>query len=276
MAFNLKQLAVVSAFFSFIFSLYSQAEIKHSEYYGADFVNAYETNQMKSSEMRGRLRQITSSGHKPVGYERAKEIIFGKLFLETLSTGDYAVKDVYCLKTYTDHDFGGQKTLGPEMTPQSGNVLNTEHTWPQSKFTNKFPKETQKSDLHHLFPTDSSMNSHRSNLRFGNVDKEVQKLKCNTAKLGSSTSGGGTVFEAPAIHKGNVARAMFYFAIRYDMVIPPQEEIALREWNKLDPVDEEEISRNDSIYQEQGNRNPFIDMPDLVDHLDSFSNKANQ
>ncbi len=262
-------------FLVFSFSL-AQAQVSNTQYYGADFTNEYNSKQLSSEQIKAQLYDIISRGHRSLGYDNAKEVIFGKLFLEQLSNGEYAVKDVYCLKTYTDADFGGKPTLGPGMVPKSGNILNTEHTWPQSRFTTKFSKEMQKSDLHHLYPTDSMMNNRRSNLRFGDVTKDMENLACSTVKLGTSKDNIGPVFEAPMVHKGNVARSILYFALRYKMQISPQEEATLRQWNKLDPIDDEEQKRNDSIAQEQGNRNPFIDIPDLIDQLGSFNSRGLQ
>ena len=77
-------------------------------------------------------------------------------------------------------------------------------------------------------------------------------------------------FEPPVEHKGNVARALFYFAVRYDMRIAAHEEFFLRQWNVIDPVDDEEIARNNEIERLQGNRNPFIDDAALVELIEDF------
>jgi endonuclease I len=44
----------------------------------------------------------------------------------------------------------------------------------------------------------------------------------------------------------------------------------LRQWNIIDPVDQAEINRNDKVEQIQGNRNPFIDDPELADLVRNF------
>ena len=189
--------------------------------------------------------------------------MFGQMFLEQIA-GNYTVKDVYCEHVFTDQEVG----LGPNQIP-NGNKLNTEHTWPQSRFTNRFSKEQQKSDLHHLFPTDNELNNRRGALRFGYVREEIETLKCPIAKLGTN-SHGDPVFEVPMHQRGNTARAIFYFATRYQMKISPEEERDLRAWNLEDPIDEQESVQNDQIQAWQGNRNPYIDFPDLIDRIDHF------
>lgn len=290
---GLSFLAILIAFFS---SFAAQSQVL-PPYYGADFYTGYQSGKLQNQELLNALQKILAGGHvkngqapdtilsscqglsktqEPVkcvqhtalGYDGARKQMFGKLFLEQIG-GVYAVEDVYCQHAFTDQDFGGKPNIGPGLIPKDGAVLNTEHTWPQSRFTNRFPKETQKSDLHHLFPTDSKMNSQRGSLHFGQVVEEVEKLKCPKARLGHQ-SNREIVFEAPSQHRGNVARAIFYFATRYQMKISPMEETELREWNRQDPVDEAEFNRNNEVEKLQGNRNPFVDFPSLVDHIQHF------
>ncbi len=207
--------------------------------------------------------------HQALGYDKARRKLFGNLYLKTLENNIFSVTDVYCEKQFTDKDFGGKLTFGPDLIPSSGNIINTEHTWPQSRFTGRFDKEMQKSDLHHLFPTDSEMNSLRSSLRFGVVQHEMETLRCPQNHLGQQAEG-GVVFEPPNAHKGNVARALFYFATRYQMKISPSEETYLRKWNTEDPVDAAEIENNNKIESMQGNRNPYVDFSDLINRIDRF------
>lgn len=209
--------------------------------------------------------------HTALGYNSARVKLFGQLFLKQNSAGQYSVKDVYCEKDFTDDDFNGSPTFGPDMLPSSGNIINTEHTWPQSRFTGRFPRELQKSDLHHLFPTDSQMNGQRGSLHFGYVADPVKPspLKCPQNKFGHQENG-EIIFEVPDSQKGNTARAIFYFATRYQMKVSPAEEAALRRWNKFDPVDAQEADQNSQINDLQGNRNPYIDYSDLIDSIDHF------
>jgi endonuclease I len=67
-----------------------------------------------------------------------------------------------------------------------------------------------------------------------------------------------------------MARAMFYMSVRYWMPLDDDMEEDLRVWNVLDPVDDSERERNERIKAIQGNRNPFIDDPELVDQITDF------
>jgi endonuclease I len=204
--------------------------------------------------------------HTPIGYKTARKVIMGELHL----VGDSSIAEVYCQKPYTADDFKGNQTPpGHDVIP-SNTVINVEHTWPQSRFNSDMDTNSQKSDLHHLFPADSGMNSIRGNKKFGEVAESVIDLPCSTSKMGPIPGYGEDYFEPPNAHKGNVARALFYFSVRYQIHIDDEEEEFLKKWNQLDPVDAEEVYRNDEILRIQGNRNPFIDFPELADRIQDF------
>ena len=78
------------------------------------------------------------------------------------------------------------------------------------------------------------------------------------------------MFEPPQQHKGNVARALFYFSTKYKLAIDPNEEAVLRKWASEDPVDVEEMHRNDEIEKAQHSRNPFIDFSELINNISDF------
>jgi deoxyribonuclease-1 len=216
----------------------------------------------EGAALKAELFLQTSKNHKAVGYNPAKKYLFGQLHLAQNAQG-YYVKDLYCDIEFT-------KGIGPGNLPDQSQ-LNTEHTWPQSKFTKAFPNDLQKSDLHHLFPTDSKANSTRGNFPFAEVTENQNLKNCPASRSGPSTiSGGKTFFEPPLSHKGNVARALFYFSVRYKMPIDADQEEFLRRWSQLDPVDDAEMTRNNAIEKLQGNRNPFIDHPEYVDAIGDF------
>lgn len=208
------------------------------------------------------LNQRCLSQRLDLSYLEARKIMFGDLFLQSKGNGKYTLKDVYCNKSI-DQTQG----VGPDKIPNSS-LINCEHTWPQSKFNPKYPAELQKTDLHHLFPSDMRANSTRNNHPFAEVSGRPTNSSCTDSQIGFSLSSPEiTSFEPPLEHKGNVARAIYYFSIRYKMPIAETEAEYLRVWNTQDPVDEAEIVRNDKIMNVQGNRNPFVDYPDLINLL---------
>ncbi len=106
----------------------------------------------------------------------------------------------------------------------------------------------------------------------------------------SALGKGEAVFEPSNNQKGNTARATLYFYLRfYNRNIRQGDydasDYLLRrlpmfaEWSaKVDPVDEAERRRNSVIAERQGNRNPFVDIPDLVNLIgfDTFREIENQ
>jgi len=186
-------------------------------------------------------------------YTKARELLFGRVFLSK----DLTLTDVYCNKVFYAKDGVG------EMKIPNPSLVNCEHTWPKSKFNKNQSYNAQLTDLHHLFPTVSRVNSIRSNHPFG----EVSSGSISGCEISSYSNG---IFEPPTEHKGNVARAMFYFSIRYDINIDQDQERFFREWDKIDPADIEE-KRIDKVIEEiQGNSNPFVQYSGLVDKIEDF------
>lgn len=227
------------------------------------FAEAYRA---PSGGLKDELRELMAKGHHSVSYRRAREILLGRVHLEE-SQGRYFIKDVYCEKEFGSRDFPSDPP-GPGLIPKE-TILNTEHTWPQSRFPSGFRKDLLKSDMHHLYPSDNQLNSIRGNNRFGEVSSPDRELKCPQSRIGRDGRG-NWIFEPPRGHRGNVARALFYFSVRYEIGIGAEEEAALRKWHLDDPVDEFESYRNGEIEKAQGNRNVFIDRPELVNQISDF------
>ena len=149
---------------------------------------------------------------------------------------------------------------------------NREHVWAKSHgdFGTANGPGT---DLHHLRPEDVQVNSLRDNKDFDNGGSAVASAPGNKTDADS--------WEPRAAVKGDVARMIFYMAVRYEGGSFPDLEVddatgsgtaprlgrlsALRQWHQQDPPDAFEQRRNELIYGTyQRNRNPFIDHPEWV------------
>ncbi len=162
---------------------------------------------------------------------------------------------------------------------------NREHTFCDSWLGAASP---QRSDAHHIIPTDGYVNNRRSSFPHGKV-LSVSWTSSNGSKLGSSdpaTGYSGTVFEPIDEFKGDFARMYFYVATRYEdkiagwvnngsasLILAGNSYPAYKtwflnlmlQWHSQDPVSAKEINRNNAIYSYQHNRNPFIDNPDFAE-----------
>jgi endonuclease I len=163
-------------------------------------------------------------------------------------------------------------------TTNGGNVndWNREHVWAKSHgdFGTTMGPGT---DIHHLRPTDVTVNSSRSNLDFDNGGTQHSEALGNYYDSDS--------WEPRDAVKGDVARMLFYMAVRYEGDSgEPQLELnnnvnngtapyhgkmsVLLQWHLEDPVDNWERNRNNIIYNDyQHNRNPFIDHPEWVEEI---------
>ncbi len=160
---------------------------------------------------------------------------------------------------------------GPDAEPDDSDV-NCEHTWPRARMDADQEGalyEHEQSDIHHLFPADALANSARGSLRFGEVVSD-RVLDHMPSILGRDANG-EMVFQVRLARRGDVARGLLYFSVRWGADIRDDEEAVLRAWDAADPVDARERARNDAIATVQGNRNPFIDCPGLADRVDDFA-----
>jgi len=188
--------------------------------------------------------------------------------------------DMYSTKRWTP----GKEKCGSYK--YVGDCINREHSLPKSWFNDAKPMY---SDAFHVYPTDGKVNGQRSNYPFGEcangtnlgTHDGVRAL----GRLGKSTFPGysGTVFEPDDEYKGDFARSYFYMAACYnerigswhsDMLAgnsyPAFKSWAvdlLLKWHRQDPVSQKEIDRNNAVYKHQKNRNPFIDHPELAEHV---------
>lgn len=151
---------------------------------------------------------------------------------------------------------------------------NREHVWPQSHGV----QGPAKSDLHHVRPCENHVNSTRGDKDFGELNHMGEEVQ---GAPGTYVSNDRELIEPLDEVKGDIARMLFYMAIRYegseggamDLELVNQEGTrrphlgrldALLKWHEQDPVDAAEKQRNDRIYERQENRNPFIDHPEWV------------
>ena len=174
-------------------------------------------------------------------------------------------------------------------------AMQREHVWPESKAS--YFQEGGGSDLHHLRPSIGTVNGNKSNFAFANVREDYSSYKTTVIdgadviwyKQTVSNPADG-VIEVRDNIKGDVARILMYIWCRWGepnlysdvdeskcptmdskdngdnqtglRVIEDME--TLLEWMEMDPVDTWEMARNDQIENFQGNRNVFIDYPELA------------
>lgn len=184
---------------------------------------------------------------------------------------------------------------------------NREHVWPRSYGAlgdRSGSRETHSvhypafSDFHHMYPCNPQVNEDRSNYSFDWLPSGNSVPNAPGSKVDSSRN----LFEPPDMDKGRAARIMLYMDVRYDggeweaaggngtpnLVLGTIRDRntpginrfgnlpALLEWNRMFPPDLRERRRNHLVHNGvqagnrlliQGNRNPFIDYPELADAL---------
>ncbi|MCS4302595.1 endonuclease [Chryseobacterium sp. BIGb0232] len=182
-----------------------------------------------------------------------------------------------------------------------GMGYNREHMMPQSTFStsSKISDYPMYSDLNFIVPADARINQLRNNYPYGIAGTTNYYTFTNTSKISKAAIPNypyaGRVYEPIDEFKGDVARTLLYFAVRYEgklgsfntaystsaTITPATDQCPLdgteeraidipyvamlKQWSAMDPVSQREIDRNNAVYTIQKNRNPFIDHPEWID-----------
>ena len=179
--------------------------------------------------------------------------------------------------------------------------MNREHSLPKSWFGIVSGQENSApigSDLHNLYPSDQEANSFKSNYSLGEVDvNDASAYSNGVIKVGKNAlifvekntnnklTYNGLVFEPADEYKGDFARDYMYMVTCYENatwqstgtmsmliggtypVFNAWGDSLILKWHRHDPVSTKEINRNNAVYSLQGNRNPFIDHPELAEFI---------
>lgn len=213
----------------------------------------FDANNLIGNALINELRLIVNENKELLSYEEIKD---------ALEIVDLDLNDPSKL-------WGVYNGASINATWDGGATWNREHVWPNSRLGMDRVSESnrnQATDLHNLRASTVSINSSKSD-RFFSEGSGAADI----------TDDGG--FYPGDEHRGDVARILFYMAITYDFLVLTDDGLLdesnhytmegtkmgklslLLEWHKLDPVSDFEIARNNRIFAEQGNRNPFIDRP---------------
>ena len=201
-------------------------------------------------------------GGAPNRYTTARRLMFTEVERKRGPQSEMVVECVYT----------GATAYQPPDDDPDRDAMNCEHIWPRSKLFEDQESALfshQESDLHQLVPSLPGANSTRGNLPFGEVVGE-RDMDFAPSYRGVNARG-VEVFEVRPERRGDVARIKFYMAIRWGLPLSPEETEVLRRWHQADPVSTDETTRNAAVQRLQGNRNPFVDCPLLVERIDAFN-----
>ena len=171
--------------------------------------------------------------------------------------------------------------------------MNIEHSVPKSWWGDAYDetatpltrfKYDGSYDLHHLTPSDAAANTAKSNYPLGEVDSPLFDNGVTKVGTGQANGRATNLFEPADEYNGDFARMYLYFVTCYQdyswkssalsmfaqnsyPTLNAYGQSLLLKWHRQDPVSQKEIDRNNAVYSFQGNRNPFIDYPNMVEYI---------
>ena len=251
----------------------TQVDMSQAGTYTITYSAVDSSNNLATLQKTITVSEVSSSGLTMTGYYSSASGLTDTALIQQLRS---ILTSTYAGRNYdyagsggalwdTDKDPNNPSKLIEFYTGQSRNGIwdngityNREHIWPQSLLGVSAGGVNAASDLHNLKPSDPSINSARGNKFYDWTLTTIAYYPTRTD-----------------IH-GDIARMLFYMVIMYNQyslvnTTPTTYQMAklstLLQWHNNDPVDAFEMRRNDRIQYHQGNRNPFIDYPDLINYL---------
>ena len=161
-----------------------------------------------------------------------------------------------------------------------GSGMNIEHSFPKSWWGGASNQAYK--DLYNLMPCESKINSTKSNYPMGTVASGDRGN--GWTKVGKGTDN-KWYWEPADPWKGDFARGYMYMATTYQNftwsgtsalqilqqgdypTLQPWAYTLFIKWARADKPDALEIQRNEDVYKIQGNRNPFVDYPNLMEYV---------
>lgn len=256
------------------------------------------TENLAGYSLKTKLHDIISTKNYNWNYDDLKTL-YGETDIDKYYDYDSS-NNTYLLDIYSNNPAGTTAyhyTLNNIISSANAEGLgwNREHMMPQSSFNSAYPMY---SDLFFVVPTDARINQLRSNYPYGKAGSTTYYTFTNGSKQASNGTPNATytgrVYEPIDEFKGDVARALLYFVVRYEGKLgsfnfttnvndPTKDQnpldgteekafenwyiTMLLNWHQQDPVSPREIARNNSVYNIQRNRNPFIDHPEWVNMI---------
>lgn len=217
--------------------------------------------------------------HQQISYGSGTSSTWGAFYTTdaVIENGQRRVLDMYSNE---------KRYFGSKGSAVSG--MNIEHSVAKSWWGGG--KNNAYCDLHHLNPSDQNANSRKSNYPLGELTSVSWDNGVTFVGKANIDGSSQNAYEPCDEYKGDFARTFMYmFTCYQDLTweytwmnyenstyptLKPWAVELLLKWHKQDPVSEKEVNRNNAVYAVQGNRNPYIDYPQLADYVwgDSINN----
>ena len=210
--------------------------------------------------------------HKKISYGSGEDKTWGAFYTTdaVVENGQRRVLDMYSNE---------KRYFGSKGSAVSG--MNIEHSVAKSWWGGN--QNNAYCDIHHLNPSDQNANSRKSNYPLGELTSVSWDNGVTFVGKANIDGSSMNAYEPCDEYKGDFARVFMYmFTCYQDLTweytwmnyekstyptLKPWAVQLLLKWHKQDPVSEKEVSRNNAVYAVQGNRNPYVDYPQLADYV---------